>query len=129
MSIKKRFSSFKLYNAADTIDTIIGASVVVDGPLVSKNAIRIDGIVNGSVATKANLFIGPDSVIGGDIHGKDITICGKVNGNVIAKGRIIITSKAQISGNMKMEHLVVDEGALFNGTCTMLPSSISVKEK
>lgn len=128
MSVKKHFSNFKLTNESDTIDTVIGESVIIDGPLASKHSIKVDGIVHGSVVTKSNVFIGPNSVIGGDIHGKDITICGKVTGNIVAKGRIIITSKAQISGDMSMEHLVVDEGALFNGTCIMQPNQKSVKE-
>ena len=101
------------------ISTVFGESVVIDGSVFSKHAIKVDGGIHGSVKTKANLFIGPNSVIGGDIQGKDITICGKVSGNVTAKGRIIITSKAQISGNMSMEQLVVDEGAVFNGNCSM----------
>ena len=128
MSIKKHLTSFKLSNESDTIDTVIGASVIIDGPIFSKHAIKVDGVVHGSVKTKANLFIGPDSVIGGDIQGKDITICGKVNGNVTAKGRIIITSKAQISGNMSMEQLVVDEGAVFNGNCFMQSNQKQEKE-
>ena len=128
MSIKKHLSSFKLSNESDTIDTIIGESVVIDGPVFSKHAIKVDGIVNGSVKTKANLCIGPSSVINGDIQGKDITICGKVSGNAVAKNRIIITSKAHISGNMSMEHLVVDEGAFFSGNCSMQSNQKSEKE-
>ena len=122
MSVKKHYSSFKLSNETDTVDTVIGSGVVIDGPVSSKHPIKVDGIIHGSVKTKANVFIGPNSVIDGDVHGKDVTVCGKVNGNVSAKGRIIISSKAQISGNMSMEQLVVDEGALFNGTCTMQPN-------
>ena len=130
MSIKKQFSSFKLSNESSSVDTVIGESVVIDGPVSSKHEIKVDGTIHGSVTTKANVFIGADSVVDGDIHGKDITICGKVNGNVTAKGRIIITSKAQISGNMAMEQLVIDEGACFNGTCSMQTNhkSMPIKE-
>ncbi len=128
MNVKKHLSSFKLANESNTIDTIIGASVIIDGPILSMHAIKVDGTVNGSVKTKANLFVGPNSVIDGDIHGKDITICGRINGNVVAKGRIIITSKAHIAGNMSMEHLVVDEGAFFNGCCSMQTDQKPEKE-
>ena len=129
MSVKKHYMSFKLSNDTDTVDTVIGSSVVIDGPVTSKHPIKVDGIVNGSVFTKSNLFIGPNSVIHGDIKGKNITICGKVNGNVSAKGRIIITSKAEISGNMSMEQLVVDEGAYFNGNCSMQSGQKPAEEK
>lgn len=125
MSVKKHFSSFRLSNESDKVDTVIGESVIIDGPVFSKREIRIDGIVHGSVTTKANLFIGPDSVVDGDIQAKDVTICGKVKGNVFAKGRVIVTSKANVSGNMSMDQLVVDEGACFNGRCSMQSSSKS----
>jgi cytoskeletal protein CcmA (bactofilin family) len=129
MSVKKHFMSFKLSNDTDTVDTVIGSSVVIDGPVSSKHPIKVDGIIHGSVSTKANLFVGSNSIIHGDIKGKNITICGKVNGNVTAKGRIIITSKAEISGNMSMEQLVVDEGAFFNGNCTMQSAQKPAEEK
>lgn len=119
MSVKKHYTSFRLSNNTDTVDTVIGCTVVIDGPITSRHPIKVDGIVHGSVKTKANVFIGPNSEIDGDIHGKDITICGRVNGDVCAKGRIIISSKARVTGNMTMEQLVVDEGASFNGTCCM----------
>lgn len=128
MRVKKHFSNFKLSNESETVDTVIGESVVIDGPLFSKHSIKVDGIIHGPVTTKANLFIGPNSIVDGDIQGKDITVCGKVNGNVTSKGRIIITSKAQISGNISMEYLVVDEGAFFSGTCTMQPNHKIAKE-
>ena len=126
--MKKHLSSFKLSNESDTIDTVIGASVIIGGPILSKHAIKVDGTVNGSVKTKANLFVGPNSAINGDIQGKDITICGRVNGNVVARSRIIITSKAHVAGNMSMEHLVVDEGAFFNGCCSMQADQKPEKE-
>lgn len=128
MSIKRHFSNFKLSNESDKIDTVIGESVIVDGPLSSKKPLKIDGIINGSVTTKSNIFIGPNGTVNGDIQGKDVTVCGKVNGNVSSARRLIITSKAVISGNMSMEHLVIDEGALFNGNCTMMIGSAPIKE-
>ncbi|MHB1483418.1 MAG: bactofilin family protein [Saccharofermentanales bacterium] len=128
MSIKKHLSNFKLSNESDKIDTIIGDSVVIDGPIVSKKPVKIDGTVHGSVTTKSNVFLGPNAVINGDIRGKDVTVCGKVNGNVNSGGRLIITSKAVITGNMSMVHLVIDEGAMFNGNCTMGAVSDTVAE-
>jgi len=128
MRIKKHFSNFKLSNESDSIDTVIGDSVVIDGPVMSKKPIKIDGTVNGSVTTRSNGFIGPNAVITGDIQGKDVTVCGKVNGNVNSAGRLIITSKAVISGNMSMENLVIDEGAMFNGNCAMHAGSRPVTE-
>jgi cytoskeletal protein CcmA (bactofilin family) len=123
MNLKRQVAEFKASNDSDKIDTIIGASIVIDGPVTSRRAIRIDGTVHGGVTTKGNLFAGPDSVINGDVIAKNITLCGIVNGNVKASGRVIITAKAKVSGDLAMEHLVVDEGALFNGNISMIAAS------
>ncbi len=123
MNLKKQFAEFIASNDSEKIDTVIGPTVVIDGPVTSRRPMRIDGTVHGGVTTRANLFTGPDSVINGDVTGRNITICGIVNGNVRATGRVIITSKARISGDLSMEHLVVDEGALFNGSISMVHSA------
>lgn len=125
MNIKKQLALFKDSNDSDKIDTVIGSSVVIDGPLDSRKALRVDGTVHGNVTTKGNLFTGPDSVINGNVSGRNITLCGVVNGDVIAMGRLIITSKAKVSGDLSMEHMVVDEGALLNGSINMFKGKIS----
>jgi cytoskeletal protein CcmA (bactofilin family) len=123
MNLKKHLAEFMASNDSDKIDTVIGSTVVIDGAISTRRAIRIDGTVHGGVTTRANLFTGPDSVINGDVIGKNMTLCGVINGNVKASGRVIITSKAKISGDLSMQHLVVDEGALFNGNVSMTPSA------
>lgn len=122
MNLKKQIAEFKASNDSDKIDTIIGSTVIIDGPVTSRRAIRVDGTIHGGVTTRGNLFTGTDSVINGDVVGRNMTICGIVNGNVKASGRVIITSKAKISGDLSMQHLVVDEGALFNGSISMASS-------
>lgn len=124
MGIRKHLSNFKLSADTDKIDTVIGSTVTVDGPIISKKDIRVDGKVNGSVSTKGSLFVGPEGVIDGDIKAKHITICGKVTGNIVSTGRVIISSKASITGDLSMEHLVVDEGAIFNGRAIMQKDSL-----
>ncbi|MHB8961566.1 MAG: bactofilin family protein [Saccharofermentanales bacterium] len=123
MNLKRHLAEFTASNDSDKIDTVIGSTVIIDGPVTTRRAIRIDGTVHGGVTTRANLFTGPDSVINGDVVGRNMTLCGVVNGNVRASGRVIITSKAKISGDLSMQHLVVDEGALFNGSITMTTST------
>lgn len=120
MNIKRQLAEFMNSNNSDKVDTVVGATVVIDGPLTSKKSIRIDGIIHGNVTTKGNVFTGPDSVINGMITARNITVCGIVNGDVKAKGRVILTAKARISGDLSMNHVVIDEGALINGNITML---------
>jgi len=125
MRSKKYYNDFKLSLESDKVDTVIGSSVIVNGPITTKKDIKIEGAVNGDIASKGSVFIGPYSVIEGNVTGKHVTVCGRVNGDVFAKGRVIITDKACVNGNLSMENLVMDEGAVFNGISTMRGSKIS----
>jgi cytoskeletal protein CcmA (bactofilin family) len=119
MGIRKYLTEFKNLTGSNQIDTTIGTTVVLHGPISSKKDIKIDGKIAGGINTKGNLFIGPNCTVDGDLIAKNITICGKVNGNAYAKGRIIVTSRAMITGNISMSNLVVDEGGTINGICRM----------
>jgi len=119
MRNKKYYTDFKLSIESDNVDTVIGSSVTINGPITSKKDMKIEGKVNGNITTNGSVFIGSDSIIDGSVKAKHVTVCGKVKGDVTAKGRIIITSKASILGNLSMENLVVDEGGVFVGQSSM----------
>ncbi len=125
MRSKKYFNDFKLSLESDKVDTVIGSSVVVNGPITTKKDIKVEGTVNGDIISKGSVFIGPYSVIEGNVTGRHVTVCGRVNGDVFAKGRVIITDKACVNGNLSMDNLVMDEGAVFNGISTMRGTKIS----
>ena len=126
MRSKKYYNDFKLSLESDKVDTVIGSSVLVNGPITTKKDIKIEGNVNGDIKSRGSVFIGPYSTIEGNVTGKHVTVCGRVNGDIYAKGRIIITDKASINGNLSMENLVMDEGAVFNGISTMRGAKFSV---
>jgi len=125
MRSKKYYNDFKLSLESDKVDTIIGSSVVINGPITTKKDIRVEGKVNGDIISKGSVFIGPYSVIEGSVTGKNVTVCGTVNGDVFSKGRVIITDRACVNGNLSMDNLIMDEGAVFNGISSMRGNKIS----
>lgn len=122
---KKYYKDFKLSLESDKVDTVIGSSVIINGPITTRKDIKIEGNVKGDIKSKGSIFIGPYSTIEGNVTGRHVTVCGRVNGDVYAKGRIIVTDKACVNGNMSMENLVMDEGAVFNGISTMRGAKLS----
>ncbi len=125
MKAKKHFSHFQALDNSGKVDSVIGVSVVIDGPVSSNKSIRVEGKVYGDVTSKGGVFIGRDSIVNGNLSGKNITVCGVVNGDVTAKKTLIIASKARISGNLAMQSIVIDEGALINGKVSMATSDMS----
>src|SRR5579864_338281 len=56
-------------------------------------------------------------------------IDGKVSGDIVATQRIEIRANAKMSGNLTAPILVVQEGALFEGHCSMQPEGVREDRK
>lgn len=80
----------------------------------------IDGQLTGDVDSTADLQIGPKGNLLGDlVCGRGVVIAGKVKGNVTCNGQLHLKATADLNGNIRARSLVVEEGAIFNGACTM----------
>ena len=101
------------------LNTIIGKGSVLEGTLKVESGIRIDGKVKGDIKTKESLFIGTQGEVEGEIVAKNAIVGGKVVGKIHATGKIVLESRAIFHGEMKAARLIIDDGAIFDGQCTM----------
>jgi cytoskeletal protein CcmA (bactofilin family) len=106
-------------NITGTDLNIIGPGTIVEGKIQSQGSIRIDGKLIGKISVGGNLAIGTGGEIEGDAEAKAITVSGKLTGNIIASEKLVLENKAVVKGDIKATRLVVDEGATFDGNCTM----------
>lgn len=97
-------------------ETIIGPSIKVKGNFQGKGNIVIEGIVEGSLKTDANLFIGNEAKVVANIESNDAAIHGEVFGNIKNKGYLAIGKTARISGDIQYVEISIERGALINGT-------------
>jgi len=98
---------------------LVGSGTTVEGKIKSKGSVRIDGRLIGEVYANENLFVGEGGEVEGTLSGQNITVGGKVKGSVNAGEKLVFESKSQVRGEIKAKKLVIDEGALFDGKCTM----------
>ncbi len=99
--------------------TVIGKDAAIEGTLTIKDSIRIDGRIKGELASEETVTIGAEGTLEGDVHGKNIVIGGKVNGSVTATERVKLESNAILNGDIVTLRLVIEEGARFEGSCSM----------
>lgn len=97
----------------------LGQGTVIDGEINSDADIRIDGRVRGNVISKGKLVLGANGVIEGDVRSENAYIEGRVNGKVEIADLLILSKSALVNGDIIIKKLVVEEGAKFNGKCTM----------
>lgn len=100
------------------------------GDLNSTSDTRIDGIIKGNVTVTGRVVIGETGEITGNVTCSVLEISGKVTGKLKVKERLSLKATAIFSGDMITEKLVIEPGAIFNGTCQMGNSNeIHVSEK
>lgn len=104
------------------VGTLIGAGTVFDGDLSSPETVRVDGIVNGNCTCEKKLILSAEGQVKGNINAQSVIISGKVDGDIIVSGKLELLSTGKIAGNITASSLVIDEGACFDGRCTMTAS-------
>jgi len=93
----------------------------ISGKLMFDGPARIDGEVDGEIISKDSLNIGESAVVTAQIKAASIVVAGKVSGDITGSQKIEIRPSAKVMGNLAAPLLVIQEGALFEGHCSMQP--------
>ena len=102
------------------ISGFVGGGTVVSGDAEFKGMLRIDGRFTGRVRSeKGSLIVSAGGVVEADVEVASAKINGTVNGDIVATGRIEFGRSARVRGNIQTPALVIEEGAIFEGTCRM----------
>ena len=109
-------------------ETIIGASVKVDGNFRSDGNVTVDGEVQGSLKTNHDLTVGPNARIKAEVEAKNLILSGVIKGNIKIREKTQLNKSARINGNLETKILTVEEGAILNGKCTMIIEQTPIPE-
>lgn len=91
----------------------------VSGKLNFEESVQINGQIDGEINAKANVIIGQNAIVTAHIKAASIIVAGTVNGELIASQRIEIQPSAKVLGKLTAPKLMVHEGSIFEGQCTM----------
>lgn len=111
-------------------EKILDVDAAMSGTLTFKDPVnlRINGRFEGTLETKGNLVIGQSAVVNAHIVGDEIIIGGRAKGEILAKQRLTLLSTAVVDGQIRTAKLIVNEGAVIEGTCHMLGDQLSIDE-
>lgn len=105
--------------SGENVRTLIGSGTIFDGDLASSDTIRIDGVINGNCSCEKKLILSADGQVKGNITAQSVIISGKVDGDITVQGKLELLATGKIAGNIVAGSIVIDEGASFDGRCTM----------
>lgn len=101
------------------LETLIGASVKVEGNFVGAGDVVVEGHVAGTLKTSKNLRVGQAAVVKADVEAANIWVAGEIRGQVKCAGKIELAPTAKIFGNVDTQSIAVAHGAILHGKVTM----------
>lgn len=125
MGLLKTENTSTNYNTTSTHTPVGGFNAILDrgsefeGKLTFEGTVRIDGKFKGEIISDAKLVIGESGQIEANISINSISISGRVTGDIKAKGKVEIHAPAVVRGNIEAASLIIEEGAIFEGSCSM----------
>jgi cytoskeletal protein CcmA (bactofilin family) len=106
-----------------TLSGFVGNGSSITGEAAFKAMLRVDGKFSGRVSsTSGTLIVGAGGQVDANIEVAVCTIQGTVNGDIIATQRIELGRAAKLSGNIQTPSLIIEQGAIFEGTSKMIES-------
>lgn len=98
---------------------VIGKGTVLTGDIETYGNIRIEGKVVGNVKSKSKIALGNGSQIDGNLIAQNADLEGEVKGRIEISELLVLKSTAIVHGDILTGKLVVEPGAVFNGSCKM----------
>ncbi len=105
-------------NNPDRLNAIMEGSKVI-GDMITVSNLRIDGEVVGNISSPSKIVIGENGSVQGNIICTDADIEGVVTGTIKVDNLLSLKSTSKISGEITTGKLFIEEGAMFDGNCTM----------
>jgi len=104
----------------DSITSLIGHDVRIEGTIAFQGTIRIDGHVKGKIRTdNGKVIIGEKAVVDADINVDEAIIMGEVTGTIETREKIEVHPPARIMGDIRSPVIAIESGAVIDGICSV----------
>ena len=97
----------------------IAVGVEIVGEIKANGNIRVDGKIKGNLELTGKLVMVETGIIEGDVICKNASIAGKFDGKISVEETLVLQETACVHGDIITDKLVVENGAIFTGTCNM----------
>ena len=94
-----------------------GSKIV--GNITADSDFRIDGLIDGEINCTGKVVIGEAGRVKGNITCHNAEILGLMDGKIVCSQQLSLRASGKIQGDVTTKTLIVEPGALFNGTCSM----------
>jgi cytoskeletal protein CcmA (bactofilin family) len=99
----------------------VGHGTSLTGDTTFQMMLRVDGHLTGTVTSDGGtLIVGNNGQLDAHVSVAVANVNGSISGDITATEKIHLGRTARVVGNIATPKLVIEEGATFEGGCTML---------
>ena len=120
---------FKGSGAQGDFNGFLDAGSHVTGDLHFEDTFRIDGKFTGNVVSDGDLIVGERGDVDGEVKVRRVFVSGTVRGALRAAERVEITAAGKVMADVYTPSLTIDDGAYFEGRCSMEPLQQSAAKR
>lgn len=105
-------------NEKAEVNTLIGASTILQGDMNFSGVMRVDGEIQGNIVGESSnsiLILSDNGKITGELKVDNLIVNGSIEGNVYIGEKIELYPNAKITGDVHYNLLEMEVGAEVNG--------------
>lgn len=111
------------YNASAERLSVFGPTLRFKGELKAQEDLKIEGKIEGTIHHQQRVVVGAKGEVVATVTAASIDVDGRLQGDMNARKSIKVSQSAVVRGNIRAPSVSITEGANFNGSVTMEPSS------
>ncbi|ADL08976.1 bactofilin family protein [Thermosediminibacter oceani] len=103
----------------ERVDTLLGKGTEFKGTIKASGVLRIEGRIEGEIESSGDIIIAEGGVVNAQIKARNAIVAGELNGNMLLTGKLEIKSSGKVLGDLKVDSITIEDGAVFEGRCEM----------
>ena len=103
----------------ESLNGFVDSGCTIRGELEFKTYFRVDGRIEGTVRSKAELVVGESGTVEGEIEVARCVIGGEVRGTIRASEQVMLHTTAKVWADIQTPALVMEDGAFLEGSVSM----------
>jgi len=127
------FGAKKGSTPQSSIDSLIGVGTRIEGDVVFKGGLRVDGEVRGNISCEngqqGTLVISEKASVEGEVTVGHVVINGTVIGPVSASESLELLPSARVTGDVEYHQIEMQQGAVIQGRLVHQVSAKNVELK
>jgi len=108
-----------MVRGGETLNGFVDSGCTIRGELEFTTSFRIDGRIEGTIRSKAELVVGEGGVVEGEIDVARCLVGGEVRGTIRASEQVLLHASAKVWADVHTPALVMEDGAFLEGSVSM----------